>query len=42
MKELAQMEISDLGASVVPRAEILNYKLIPAHTLTGEAKRLAY
>ena len=36
------MDTSELGASVVPRTEILNYKLIPAHSLTGEAKKLAY
>lgn len=35
-------DLSDLGATVVPRAEILNYKLIPAHALQGEAKKLAY
>lgn len=36
------MDLSSLGATVVPRGEILNYKLIPAHALTGDAKRLAY
>ena len=35
-------DLSELGASVVPRTEILNYKLFPAHLLTGEAKKTAY
>ncbi len=34
-------DISELGATQVPRIEILNYKLLPAHILTGEAKKLA-
>lgn len=39
---LAQLEKDELGATIVPRKEILNFKLIPAHTLSGEPKKLAY
>src|SRR5208282_2007774 len=39
---LSQMELSELGATVVPRTTIFNYKLIPAHLLVGEAKREAH
>jgi hypothetical protein len=35
-------DVSDIGATVVPRSEILNYKLFPAHRLQGTAKKLAY
>lgn len=39
---LADMEHSELGATVVPRKEILNFKLFPVHILSGEAKKEAY
>lgn len=42
MRAALGFDLSELGATVVPRNEILNYKLFPAHLLTGEAKKLAY
>src|SRR6185312_9270449 len=42
LQMLADLEHSETGATVVPRKEILNYKLLPAHTLTGAPKKLAY
>lgn len=39
---MTQMELSELGATVVPRSVIFNYKLIPTHLLTGESKKEAY
>jgi hypothetical protein len=36
------MERSEIGATVVPRNTIFNYKLLPVHLATGEAKKIAY
>jgi hypothetical protein len=41
MKQL-EYESNELGATIVPRKEILNFKLLPAHLLTGEKKQVAY
>lgn len=42
LSQMAKMEYSSLGATQVPRSEILNFKLIPAHLLAGAAKQEAY
>jgi hypothetical protein len=42
-KLLQGMEKSATGATVVPRVDILNFKLLPVHLIQGvEAKRIAY
>lgn len=42
LSAMASLEYSSTGATVVPRSTILNYKLIPASTLKGHSKQLAY
>lgn len=39
---LRELELGSTGQTIVPRKHILNFKLIPTQSLSGEAKRLAY